>query len=598
MMSNTFELNVLPRQNKSRRAGDMTDKSRRAGDTTDKSRRAGDTTDKSRRAGDTTNKFVLLCALSVLAACSVGPTKTAFKAQANDQRYQADLKEISSDYFEGRGPGSAGEKRFVPWLEKQYKAIGLSPGNGDSYLQAVPMTEITNTMSTPLTFKTARAEHVLKFGEDYVLLSKLQQPEVKLEASELIFMGYGVKQANENWNDFEGVDVKGKTIVVLINDPGFHVNDLTLFNGKAMTYAGRWSYKFEEAARQGAAGCIIVHDTRGAAYGWEVLKNGAGRPDFELPVKANATAPLKVQGWITGEVASKLFSDAEIDFEQARMQANKRGFKAIPLKATASAGITQKIRSATSHNVVGLIRGTEKPEEVVIYSAHWDHLGRNFGLVGDQIFNGAIDNATGVAGILEIARLLKAAKPKRSVMFLAVTLEESGLLGSRHYAENPLMPLQKTLANLNIDALKILGPTSDIDVIGSGNSDLEDILKVHADAQDRVLKPEPTPENGFYFRSDHFNFAKLGVPALYIKSGNTHREKGEAFGIESAAKYTAERYHKPNDEFDSSWDYRGAMDDLNLLALVGLSVANGESMPKWYPNSEFRAVREQSLQQP
>jgi Zn-dependent M28 family amino/carboxypeptidase len=541
-----------------------------------------------------TKKLLSVALTALLCACASAPKSVSIKA--SEKRYTADLKEISSDYFEGRGPGSTGEKRFVPWLEKQFKAIGLEPGNGDSYLQAVPMTEITNTMSAPLRLKTSKKEHELRFGDDYVLLSKMQQPEVKLEASELIFMGYGVNQSTENWNDFAGVDVKGKTIVVLINDPGFHVDDANLFKGKTMTYAGRWSYKFEEAARQGAAGCIIVHDTKGAAYGWEVLKNGAGRPDFELPVKAGSTPPLKVQGWITGEVANTLFADAGLSFEDLRKQASVRGFKPVPLNATASAGITQKIRTATSNNVLGVIRGSEKPDEYVIYTAHWDHLGRNFGLVDDQIFNGAVDNASGVAAIMEIARLTKAAKPKRSVMFLAVTLEESGLLGSRYYAENPVVPLNKTWANINIDALKLFGPTSDIDVIGYSNSELEDILNVHAKAQNRVLKPEATPENGFYFRSDHFNFAKLGVPALYAKSGNNDRERGEAYGIESAAKYTAERYHKPGDQFDDTLDTRGAIEDIEVLTHVGLDVANGSRMPQWYINSEFRAAREASLQ--
>jgi Zn-dependent M28 family amino/carboxypeptidase len=542
------------------------------------------------------NKLLSATLAAILCACASAPKSAAIRA--SETRYTADLKEISSDYFEGRGPGSTGEKRFVPWLEKQFKSIGLQPGNGESFLQAVPMTEITNSMSAPLTLKTAKKEHVLRFGDDYVLLSKMQQAEVKLEASELIFMGYGVNQPSENWNDFDGVDVKGKTIVVLINDPGFHVDDANLFKGKAMTYAGRWSYKFEEAARQGAAGCIIIHDTKGAAYGWEVLKNGAGRPDFELPVKAGATSPLKVQGWITGEVAETLFGDAGLNLTDLRKQASVRGFKAVPLKATASAGITQKIRTATSNNVVGVVRGSEKPDEYVIYTAHWDHLGRNFGLVGDQIFNGAVDNASGVAAIMEIARLTKAAKPKRSVMFLAVTLEESGLLGSRYYAENPIVPLQKTLANINIDALKLSGPTNDIDVIGYGNSELEDVLHVYAKEQNRVLKPEATPENGFYFRSDHFNFAKLGVPALYVKSGNTHRERGELYGIESAAKYTADRYHKPGDAFDDTLDLRGAVEDIEVLTHVGLDVANTTRPPQWYINSEFRAAREASMQTP
>jgi Zn-dependent M28 family amino/carboxypeptidase len=510
-------------------------------------------------------------------------------------RYKADLKEISSDYFQGRGPGAVGEKRFVPWLEAQYKAVGLMPGNGKSYTQAVPMTEITNEIVQPLRFKSAHGETALKLGDDYVLSSRDPAALVELKDSELIFMGYGVDQASENWNDYQDVDVKGKTVVVLINDPGFHVGDATLFKGKAMTYAGRWGYKFEEAARKGAVGCLIVHDDLGASYGWEVVKNGAARPEFELAPKPGQIAPLKAQGWISAATATALFANAGLDLTALRSAASQRGFKPVPLKTTASASIAHKIRSATSQNVLGLIKGSEKPDEVVIYSAHWDHLGRNFGLVGDQIFNGAIDNGTGVAALLEMSRALIKQRPKRSVLMLAVTLEESGLLGSRYYAENPVFPLHKTLANINMDALKLIGPSRDIEVIGIGNSELEDILKPFAALQNRELVPEPTPENGFFYRSDHFNFAKVGVPALYIKTGQNHVEQGESYGKQWAVQYNAERYHKPGDAYDDAADYRGVVQDLQLMVQVGLSVANSDRWPNWYESSEFRAVRDASL---
>ena len=278
-----------------------------------------------------------------------------------------------------------------------------------------------------------------------------------------------------------------------------------------------------------------------------------------------------------------------------RTAANKRGFKAVPLNTTASAVIGHKIRTATSQNVLGLIKGSEKPDEVVVYTAHWDHLGRNFGLPGDQIFNGAIDNATGVAALLEMSRNIVLQKPKRSVLMLAVTLEESGLLGSRYYAENPVFPMNKTLANINMDALKLIGPSKDIEVVGFANSELEDVLKPLAAKQNRVLVPEPTPENGFYFRSDHFNFAKMGVPALYVKTGQTHEEKGSAYGQQWAKDYNDLRYHKPGDEYDDKADYRGIVQDLDLLVQVGLAVANGATWPNWYPKSEFRAIRDASM---
>ena len=544
-------------------------------------------------------KLAAIAIAAILAACTAGQNLTKSNSpppiRINEARYKADLKEIASDHYEGRGPGAVGEKRFVPWLEAQFKAIGLAPGNGVSYLQAVPMTEITNEILQPLSFKHKGVLTTLKPFEDFVLSSRDLSAQVKLADSELVFMGYGVDQANENWNDYKDVDVKGKTVVVLINDPGFHVGDVSLFNGKAMTYAGRWGYKFEEAARKGAIGCLIVHDDAGAAYGWEVVKNGAARPEFELPVKAGQQAPLAVQGWLSANTANTLFSNAGLDFMALRAAANKRGFKAVPLNTTASAVIGHKIRTATSQNVLGLIKGSERPDEVVIYTAHWDHLGRNFGLPGDQIFNGAIDNATGVAALLEMARNIALHKPKRSVLMLAVTLEESGLLGSRFYAENPVFPMNKTLANINMDALKLIGPSKDVEVVGFANSELEDILKPFAAKQNRVLVPEPTPENGFYFRSDHFNFAKMGVPALYIKTGQTHVEKGFAYGQQWAKDYNDLRYHKPGDEYDDKADYRGIVQDLELLVQVGLAVANGSSWPNWYPKSEFRAVRDASM---
>lgn len=545
------------------------------------------------------SKKLLICAGLVVAISAASNyaigAKSAAPIQLDMARYKADLKEISDDRFAGRGPGAVGEKRFVPWLQEQFKANGLEPGNGNSYLQAVPITEITNEIKEPLSFTRGKKRTVLRYGDDFVLSSRNPADEVRLDNSELIFMGYGVDQASENWNDYKDVDVKGKTVVVLINDPGFHSGDTTLFKGKAMTYAGRWGYKFEEAARKGAAGCLIIHDDAGASYGWDVIKNGAARPEFELPAKSGQIAPLQAQGWINGPAAEKLFADAGLDLLKLRAAAGKRGFKPVPLQTKASALIGHKIRSSTSQNVIGIIKGSEKPDEVVIYTAHWDHLGQNFGLVGDQIFNGAIDNGTGVAALLEMARALKNQKPKRSIVMLAVTLEESGLLGSRYYAENPIYPLNKTLANLNMDALKLIGPSKDVEIVGIGNSELEDLLKPFAAAQNRVLVPEPTPENGFYYRSDHFNFAKVGVPALYIKTGQTHVEKGAEFGRQWAEAYNRDRYHKPNDQYDADADYRGVIQDLELLAQVGLAVANTDKPLHWYKNSEFRAIREASM---
>jgi Zn-dependent M28 family amino/carboxypeptidase len=543
----------------------------------------------------------LLCACSADLAKREGAVAAEAPVALDEQQYKAWLAEISSDRFEGRGPGSAGERRFVPWLVEEFQRIGLAPGNGDSYIQKVPMIELTGSMLEPLTFSiTSASGTVLKTplnpGDDFILSSHIVQPEITLKDSELVFLGYGVDQPAEQWNDYAGIDVRGKTVVMFANEPGFHVNDPTLFKGKAMTYAGRWTYKFEEAARQGAAGCLIIHDTAGASYGWDVLKNGWGRPEFELPPKAGQTAKLQVQGWISEETALALFTNEGLDLFKLREQASVRGFKGITLKSKASARIGNRIRQTESQNVAALIKGTERPEEVVVYTAHWDHLGRNFQLPDDGIYNGAIDNGTGVAALLEMGRAMVQKPPKRSVLMLAVTLEESGLLGSRYYAENPIFPLAKTVANLNMDALPLLGPSKEVVVVGFGSSELEDILKPLVLKQQRELVPEPTPENGFYFRSDHFNFAKVGVPALYVKSGPNHVEKGLAYGKAWMETYNRERYHKPSDAYDANADYRGLMQDLALLLQMGNTLANSDSFPNWYPNSEFRARRDQLMQ--
>ncbi len=543
-------------------------------------------------------------ALAWIASCATQKENTADQKLASEapapfalsiDRYRNDLEKIASDDMQGRAPGAAGEKRFVPWLVAQYQAIGLEPGNAQSYTQAVPMMQVQNDMTAPLSFKRNGQNVALLPGQDYVLLSKRAESKVEIKDAELVFVGYGVDQPNEQWNDYASVDVKGKIVVVLINDPGFHVGDEKLFKGKAMTYAGRWSYKFEEAARKGALGCLIVHDDKGAAYPWEVVQNGAARPDFDLLTANQAVLPLAAQGWIRGDVAASLFAGAGLKLEDLRIAANQRGFKAVSLGTTASASITRKVQSTSSDNVLGMVRGSESPDEFVVYTAHWDHLGRNFGLVGDQIYNGAIDNGTGVAALLELARAVKASKPKRSALFLAVTLEESGLLGSRYYAENPVYPLNKTVANINIDALPLIGPSKDVVVVGAGNSELEDIMLPLAQAQGREVVPEPTPENGFYFRSDHFNFAKLGVPALYLKAGQNHSEKGPEYGKAWADAYTKDRYHKPSDEFDANADYRGAIADIALMRDVGLSLLNSNAWPNWYEKSEFRATRDRMM---
>ena len=506
----------------------------------------------------------------------------------------AHIKILASDEFAGRQPGGPGERKTVAYLSREFERIGLLPGNGTSYVQEVPMIEVNSEAKGPIAVKYADgSSDTLALGDEAVIQTLREDPTVEVKDSELVFVGFGVHAPELQWNDYAGVDVKGKTVVILINDPGFETNDPELFRGKAMTYYGRWTYKYDEALRQGAAAALIVHDDAGAAYGWQVVRNSFAGAEFDLPQAADAPKPLPIRGWITTDAAKRVFGKLGKDFGELRARANQPGFKAMPLGATVSMGLTSNVRRALSRNVVALISGSERTNEAVILTAHWDHLGRNFQTPDDGIFNGAIDNATGVAAMLEIAEAFAQSKtrPKRTLVFLAVTLEESGLLGSRYYVENPLIPLRETVATINMDAIQVLGKTRDVVVIGYGNSELEDILKKHAEAQGRIVVPEPTPENGFYYRSDHFNFARAGVPSLYAKNGIDHLEKGEAYGRKVASDYVAQRYHKPGDEYDPTWDLSGNVQEAQLMYAVTADLANSLEWPNWYEGNEFRAAR-------
>ncbi len=501
---------------------------------------------------------------------------------------------LASDEFGGRAPGTQGETLTIEYLRDFFQSLGLKPGNGDSWYQSVPMVETTAApVAANVTVKGQALEWA--FGSQWVAGTRTGQETVEVADSELVFVGYGVVAPEENWNDYAGLDVEGKTVVMLINDPGFHVDDPDLFGGKRMTYYGRWTYKFEEAARQGATAAIIIHDTAGAAYGWGVVENGWTGPQFDLPASEDPEPRLPLQGWITGEVAQDLFARSGLSLEALRLAANKRGFKPVPLPATLSAKIHSTVKRSESSNVLALLPGSERPEEAVVYMGHWDHLGTMTDADGNtQIFNGAIDNASGIAGIMEIAEAFvrSGQPPKRSVLFAAVTLEESGLLGSKYYVAHPTFPMRDTVGVVNLDAMTIVGKTRDIVVTGYGASELEDVLRPIAERQGRVLHAEDGIEKGYYFRSDHFNFAKAGVPALYAKSGLDHVEKGEAHGIAISEEYTANRYHKPDDVVDPNWDLEGVVQDLEALYEVGRVLADGDAWPNWYPGHPFRALRE------
>jgi Zn-dependent M28 family amino/carboxypeptidase len=522
----------------------------------------------------------------------------AFGPEISAEDFAAHIKVVASDEFGGRQPGSDGETKTTEYLREQLQRLGLEPGNGNSYFQTVPMVETrADTSTSKMSIKLGDQTMPLSFGEQMVMGSRSGMPEVTVADSPMVFVGYGVNAPEAGWNDYAGVDVKGKTVVMLINDPGFHNKDATLFEGRRMTYYGRWTYKFEEAARQGAAAAIIIHDTAGAAYGWDVVKNSWSGSQFDLPVADEPGPRLPVQGWITGEVASKLFSQVGLDVMALRDAAGKRGFKAVPLgNARFDAELHSTISQSQSRNVVARLRGSKHPDEAIVYSAHWDHLGTHSNEPGDNIYNGAIDNATGVAGVLEIAEqfTVQDPKPERSIVFLFVTLEESGLLGSAYYAAHPVVPLAKTVAVVNIDAMPVVGLTRDLVVVGLGNSELEDVLRPITDRQKRVLTEESAPEKGQFFRSDHFSFAKAGVPALYAKGGVDHIEKGREYGIAATEDYTAKRYHKAADNFDPEWDLRGIVQDLNALYGVGKVLSTNRAWPNYREGNAFKAIRDAS----
>jgi Zn-dependent M28 family amino/carboxypeptidase len=513
--------------------------------------------------------------------------------------FRADVERLASDEFGGRAPGTEGERKTLDYIEHAFREAGLAPGVGDSFLQPVPLVEIRTHADPTMTVRGHSGSVDLRFGDDMVVWTKRPVPESRVTGAELVFAGYGIVAPEFGWDDYAGTDVKGKIVMVLVNDPGFATGDPALFTGKAMTYYGRWTYKFEEAVRQGAAGLFVVHETEPAAYPWAVVRNGAGQ-EFDLIVEDYASKRLALEGWMTHESAEKVLALAGQDYAALKRAAMQRGFKARPLGITGSVGVRNDVERKVSYNVVGVVPGRERPGEYFLYTAHWDHLGTkaasDVAPGADRIFNGASDNATGVAGLLGLARAFAATRPRpaRSTMFVAVTAEESGLLGSQYFAEHPPVPLASMVGGLNMDNLYAIGPTKDLTVIGFGASQLDDYLRRAAAKQGRVLVPEPTPEKGFYYRSDHFNLAKQGVPMLYTKAGIDSPAKGPDYGRKWLDDYVANRYHKPSDEYDPSWDVSGILQDLEIYYDVGLELANDSSWPNWREGSEFRAIRDAS----
>ncbi len=516
-------------------------------------------------------------------------------------RLLAHIKILAGDDFEGRAPGSKGEERTINYIADAFKTSGLKPGNPDgTYLQEVPLAGITSEPS--MSFIVGNKTTDLRFPEDYVASSARLQSEIKVDHAEIVFVGYGVVAPEYGWDDYKDVDVQGKIILILINDPAIPDSkdpkrlDEKMFKGKAMTYYGRWTYKYEIAAQKGAAAAIIIHETEPAAYPYSVVRTSWAKENFELDRPNKNMDAVQVRSWITLDVAKKLLADAGQDFEALKKAALKKDFRPIALNAKANISLKQTVRSFKSHNVLGKLEGSDPKlkDEWVLYTAHWDHLGRHLDLQGDQIFNGAIDNASGTASLIQLGVAFTKLNPppRRSLLFIATTAEEAGLLGAKYYAEHPLYPLEKTLADINIDTVNPWGKTRDIENLSNNNSTLDDMLAAAAKRNGRVMKPNSQPEKGGFYRADHFEFSKLGVPALYIGGGKEVIGKPPGFGQQKKDDYTAHHYHQVSDEVNPEWDLSGAAEDVQLLLEVGYQVANGDKWPEWKRGTEFKAKRD------
>lgn len=548
-------------------------------------------------------RYLLPACVTAMLLISCGESKTGMDEQDglasfNVDSLKKDISVLASDEFQGRKPFSEGETKTIDFLKAQFAAAGLEPGNGNSFIQDVPMVRITTTAAPSMTVKGAKGSFNLKGFDDYVIWTDKTDSSISLNSADLVFAGYGVVAPEYGWDDYAGLDVKGKVVLVLVNDPGYNAHDSTLFKGSTMTYYGRWTYKFEEAARQGAKGCLIIHNTAAASYPFTVVQNNWNGSRLRLDNRGKQETLCDVIGWVSGPAAKRLLAAAGKD-SSLLATADQKGFKGEALGLQLSTSIKVTSEYNLSHNVIGKISGAKHPDEYIIYSAHWDHLGiGKADETGDSIYNGALDNASATAGLLELARAFKSlkTKPDRTIVFLAVTAEEQGLWGSAYYAQNPVYPTAKTLANINMDGLNSYGKTKDIIVIGRDQNQLEDYLKEEAARTGRVIAYETHPEAGYYYRSDHFNFAKVGIPALYTESGVDVIGKGKAYGEAKKDEYTEKNYHRPSDEYTpENWVLDGAIDDLKLFFQVGKKLSFDEKWPEWKSGSEFKAIREKDL---
>jgi len=547
------------------------------------------------------NRLALLAGLLGLLGLAACATETpeqeppALAAGAHS-RYELDLRILSSDAFEGRGPCSQAEEKTVRYIAESFADAGLGPGIGDSFYQEVPLVTVSPTDVSGLVFAGATDSELVN-RDQVVIWTARQVEDVGIEDSDVVFVGYGIVAPEFDWDDYDGIDVRGKTVVALVNDPGFVTEDSELFKGIAATYYGRWTYKLEEAARHGAAAAFVVHDDEAAGYPWDVVTQTWAGPQLALVASDDDGSKVAVQGWMRRDAAVTLFAGAQVDFDELSKAAAQRGFRARELPLEASARVHNSLEYSQSRNVIGIVPGSARPEESIIFTAHWDHLGRDGSLEGDQIYNGAIDNGAGLAGLLELARAFgEGEKPARSVVFLATTAEESGLFGSQYYTDNPAFNLALTVANINLDVMGVFGPMYDVTVHGFGSSELEELVAATVERQGRRVVPDMSPA-GYFFRGDQLSFARRGVPVVYIHSGEDHMRLGPEYGQAKWGEYVTSHYHKVSDEFNEDWDLSGAVMDLELLLRIGWDLANSENFPNWYIDSEFRSIRDQSAQQ-
>jgi Zn-dependent M28 family amino/carboxypeptidase len=533
-----------------------------------------------------------------LTGCKENRDITPAIQSINTQELKSEISVLASDEFGGRAPATEGEQKTIDYLAAQFEKIGLKPANNGSWFQEVSMIKITADKNIAFTAGNQKEKISLRSPEDFIGGTPLTNELTEVDSSDMIFVGYGINAPEYNWNDYRNIDVKGKTVIVMVNDPGYATGDTALFQGKIMTYYGRWTYKYEEAARQGAKAVIIVHETGAAGYPWEVVQNSFTGPQFYLENNEYLTTDLQFRGWITGEAAERIFKAAGMDYRELSAKASARNFEPVDLGLLSSIKFRNSIEHVKSNNVTAIWPGKKKPDEYIIYTSHWDHLGINPAFSGDSILNGAVDNATGVAALLEIARAFTKlpSTQDRSVVFLAVTGEEQGLLGSEYYAENPIYPLEKTVAVINIDALNIFGSTKDMTIIGYGNSELDKYAEKVLKKYDRYAVPDPTPEKGGYFRSDHFSFAKKGVPALYLSSGIDDIKHGKEWGLSMSEKWTQDNYHKPSDNYEpDKWDFSGMIDDIKVYFETGYNISISGKFPEWSRKFPFKPLRDKMM---